>query len=124
MTTTNDPWAGISASTGRYVKWDEPGKQIVGTVTSKTVGTDLQGNPCPELGIRDDHDEDHTVSASQAQLKNALIEAAPQIGDRISIKYVGDEKRDGGKTLKKFEVKTKPAPAAPAAPAVEEDDIF
>lgn len=110
--TSTDPWAEIPASAGNYVKWDEPGKTIVGTVTSKGRGTDLQGQPCPEIGVRTDTGEDHTISASQAALKATLLEKAAeiQIGARIAIKYVGDEKRDGGKTLKRFEVQIKAAP--------------
>lgn len=117
--TSTDPWASIPASGGNYIKWDQPGKTIVGTVTSKSVGTDLQGQPCPQLGIRTDDGDDHTLSASQAALKSMILEAAPNVGDRIAVKYVGDEKRDGGKTLKRFEVQVKAA-----EPAVTATDLI
>lgn len=116
--TTNDPWAGLTAGgNGNFKKWASPGEHIVGTVTAKQVGRDANGEPCPQLIIRTDTGEEVTVTAGQAQLKGRLLELAPNAGDRIAITYTGDERREGGKTLKCFDVQTKPGDGTTAAMA-------
>jgi len=71
------------------------------------------------------------VTAGQVMLARKLSELRPAEGDRIGIQFVRTEKRDGGKTLKHFEVQVAnanpaaaPAAATPQAqPAVAESLI-
>ena len=123
---SNDPWDGLG--NGNYAKWENVGDEITGDVVGKGKGTDLQGQEVPQIVVRLDDEREVTVTASQAQLRAKLMEARPQVGDRIRIKYTNTEKRDAGKTLKHFEVVVKTggakAPVAtPAAVAAAADDF-
>lgn len=115
---SSNEWSDIPAGGGNYAKWAEVGDTVAGEITSKFRGTDMQGNPCPAIVVRADDGSETTISASQAMLKAKMIEASPQVGDRIKVAFVRLEKRDGGKTLKHFEVTVKKA-----APAIAADDF-
>lgn len=108
---SNHPWSEMSTGDGTYVKWDEPGKQIVGTIIELGVGTDINGNSCPQLTIQSNTGE-HIITCSQAQLKSKIISLHQtegiNVGDKIAIVYTGNETRAGGKTLKQFDVSLKP----------------
>lgn len=122
---SNDPWDGLP--NGKYVKWENIGDEVVGDVIGKGIGPDANGQDVPQLTIRKDDGEEVTITAGQAQLKAKLMEARPQIGDRIKIRYEKAEKKDGGKTLKHFEVVVKtggaksPVSKPEAQKAAEED---
>jgi len=90
---------------GDYVKWEAVGDKLVGDVMATEIGQSLQGKPVPQLTIRDDEGTSTIVTCSQARLKAEIMKHKPEVGDRISIAYTGNEKREGGKTLKLFEVK-------------------
>ena len=105
----NDPWDDLPS--GEYVKWSEPGDTVVGVVVSKSIGFDLNQRPCPQLTVRLDDGTDRIVSASQAQLAARLKELRPAVGQKVRIVYTGDERREGGKTLKLFTVDVKGEPA-------------
>jgi len=122
-----DPWDNIPS--GDFVQWEEVGQSLVGDIISKGVSKDFNDNPAPELGIRQDDGTEVLVTAGQAQLKAKLLEARPNVGDRIKITFTQLEKRGGGKTLKHFDVviktggaksKVEPEPAA-AADAADDD---
>lgn len=121
----SDEWDGLP--NGNFAKWETPGDEIVGDVVGKGIGRDLKDNPVPELIIRRDDETEVTVTASQGQLRAKLLEARPQVGDRVKITYTKNEKRDGGKTLKHFDVVVKsggaknPVATPEAAAAAEED---
>jgi len=104
------PWSDMSTGDGAYVRWTEPGQQIVGTIIEIGVGTDLQGNNCPQVTIRT-NDGEHIVTCSQAQLKSKIIAlhqtTGINLGDKIAIVYSGNQTRAGGKTLKEFDVSLK-----------------
>lgn len=103
---------------GDFVKFENSGDKIAGVVEGVTRGQDMNGGPCPQLFIRDDSTgESRTLTASQAQLKTKLSEARPEEGDHVDITFVRSEKRDGGKTLKHFDVKVTRAADRPQAPA-------
>jgi hypothetical protein len=91
-------------SAGNYVKFDDPGDKVVGDIISIRTGTDYNGNPCPELLLRDDEGEEHTLSAGQALLKSALAEQAPQVGDKLFVQYTGEQQLTNGRTAKAFKV--------------------
>lgn len=107
---------------GNYVKFDNPGDAVTGTILAIRKHTFADGKVAAELIIRTDTGEDVTVTAGQIQLARKLAELRPAEGDRIGIRYDSSEKRDGGKTLKHFTVQVQngngqPAPAAQPAPA-------
>lgn len=118
---SNDPWDGLP--NGNFVKWETPGQSVVGKVLGKGVGKDLQGGDVPQMTIQLDDGSEVTVGASQAQLRAKLMEAKPNIGDRVKITFTHTEPRDKGKTLKHFEVLVKKgeAPTPEAAKAAAED---
>lgn len=119
---TNDPWAGITAGGGGdYLKWETVGQSVIGTITAKRAGTDFNGHPCPQMDINTDDGETVTLNAGQAQLKALILDANPQVGDRIAITFSGEEKVEKG-MKKVFDVAVKAGDGttpAPSAPAVE-----
>ena len=108
--------------TGAYVKWDEPGQRIVGDVLEVRVGKSLQGDKVPEYSIRLDSGDEVIVTASQGQLKALCLKERPVAGDRVRITYTGDQRRDGGKTLKLFTLDVTKGGAR--APVMVNDDEF
>lgn len=121
-----DPWDTIPS--GDFHVWEEPGEVLTGDIIGKIIDKDFNNNPCPGLTIRQDDGEEVRLTAGQAQLKAKLLEAKPQVGDRIKITFTGTTKRDGGKTLKEFDVAVKKGGAkskvtAPAPPPADDDDF-
>lgn len=108
---SNDPWAEMPRGDGSYIRWNDPGQQVVGTIVEMGVGNDINGNPCPQLTINTT-DGDVIVTCSQAQLRSKVIEihktVTIRVGDKFAIVYTGNENRAGGKTLKCFDVSHKP----------------
>lgn len=107
--------------TGQFVKWEEPGQQIVGDLVLVEAGQSLQGTKVPQLTIRLDSGEEVIVTASQGQLKALILKEKPLPGDRVRIKFTNTEKRDGGKTLKLFELEVKRGGAKAAVAVASED---
>lgn len=107
---SNDPWSDISRGDGLYQRWTDPGDKVVGTIVEMGIGSDINGNPCPQLTVNTDSG-DVIVTCSQAQLRSKIIEVhrteTLNIGDKIAIVYTGNENRAGGKTLKMFDVQVK-----------------
>ena len=100
------PWDEVDRGAGgQYVKWEEAGQHVKGTVTRIGKGTDLNQNIVPEVDI-DTGDETVTISASQVDLKRKLIDALPQVGDHIVIVFTGTEKVGRG-DMKRFDVAVK-----------------
>jgi hypothetical protein len=116
---TQHPWSDMSTGDGAYARWTEPGQQIVGTILELGVGTDLQGNNCPQLTIRT-NDGEQIVTCSQAQLKSKIIAlhqtTGINVGDKIAIIFTGSQSRAGGKTLKEFDVSLKTSDQLQQAP--------
>lgn len=100
------------AGGGDFVKFDNIGDQIVGTIKEVREGKDYNGNPCPELVLEvSDEGDEKTVTAGQALLKAALAEHAPSVGDRIRITYSGNSQgKPGRNPAKEFTVEVKPGP--------------
>lgn len=91
--------AGVS-----WVRWDEPGKTVIGIVDDVLVGSDFNGNPCPELELST-VDGTVIVTAGQAQLKDAIIALRPEPGDGVEITYTGLTPLPNGRSMKTFKVK-------------------
>lgn len=92
-------------------KFTQPGDEIAGTITAIRVAQ--FASPVPELYIKPPNDVERSVLAGQMILQQKLAEAAPAEGDHIHIKLVRIEPRQGGKTLKHFEVTHTPANGTP-----------
>ena len=115
---TDNIWDDPSLANGDYVKFVDPGDKIVGKIVALSIHQWDDGKPpCPKLTILEDGEsEPRILTAGQAQLKSKLAELRPSVGDRIAIVFRAVEKRDGGRTLKLFDVET--GPSAPVvAPA-------
>jgi hypothetical protein len=102
---------------GNYVTFETPGDQIVGTILAIRKHTFPDGKVAPELIIRKDDGEECTLTAGQVVLSRRLSELRPSEGDRLAVVFTNVEKRDGGKTLKHFDVQV--ANANPAAVAAQ-----
>ena len=130
---TEHPFNNLTASGGGglFVKWEEVGQQVVGTITMMDVVRDhfaaiddKNAAMHPRLTI-DTEMGDQIVTCSQAQLRCKIIEAHQttglEVGDKIAIVYTGIEGLAGGKTMKTFDVvvKTPEAPTPPTAAATK-----
>lgn len=102
---------------GDFVKFEQPGDTITGTIQAVRKHTFADNSVAPQVLIVTDAGEEKTITAGQVQLKRALAEQRPEAGDRITITLTQTEPRPGGKTLKHFSVQVGRAGAAPAAPA-------
>ena len=88
---------------GDYVKFEAVGDSVSGTLLSVGAHKWEDGSVSPKLLI-DTGDGEKTVTAGQIRLKAALAEQRPEAGDKIKITLTQIEKRQGGKTLKHFDV--------------------
>jgi hypothetical protein len=111
---------------GEFVKFENVGDTISGTVNAVRAHRFDDGSVAPQILITTDSGEERTITAGQVRLKTELATQRPEPGDHIKVTFTEVEKRSGGKTLKHFAVEvnrgggapTQPAqPAAPAAPA-------
>lgn len=106
-----------------YVKFENVGDAASGLIISIRAHRFDDGKVVPQILIRDDADgEERTITAGQVRLKAELAEKRPEAGDHIRIALSSIEKRQGGKTLKHFDVavtrgSSTPAAATPAATA-------
>lgn len=99
-----------------YVRWENEGDQIIGEILNVAKHTFEDGKVAPLLVIRTDDGTERTLTAGQVQLATKLAELRPGVGDRIAIVYTRSEKRQGGKTLKHFEVEVKPGTTSASEP--------
>lgn len=97
---------------GEFVKFEQPGDQIAGTITAIRKHRFDDGNVVPQIILTADDGEERTLTAGQVRLKAALAEQRPDVGDHITVVYERQEKRAGGKTLKHFAVTVKRGAAA------------
>lgn len=100
-----------------YVRWETPGDAVTGTVVFITKHTFPDGKVAPQLNIEDADGNVRILTAGQMQLKAKLGELRPEVGDTIYVKFERTEKRDGGKTLKVFDVRVKKGDEQPAKAA-------
>ena len=108
--------------TDDYVKFENVGDTVTGTVLGISIHRWDDGSSCPQLLLDVDGDEVN-LTAGQTRLKRALAEQRPQIGDTITATLTEIEKRAGGKTLKHFDVAVSRGGAKPkAAPAAKPAD--
>ena len=111
-------WDNPALSTGEYVKFVEVGDKIVGKIVARGMHTFPDGKECRKLTILEDGEtEPRILTVGQVKLEAELKKLRPSVGDRIAIVFRELEKRDGGKTMKHFDVEVGPSttPAAPPA---------
>lgn len=119
---SNFRWDDPVFNDGDYVKFNNKGDEVAGTIeeiTSYTFpdkededGKVIKGNTVPVLKLRVGTEQILTVTAGNAHLKEKLISLKPQVGDSIHITYVDDSPTKFGGKKKMFLVKvSKPVPA-------------
>lgn len=103
---------------GEFVKFENPGDSIAGTITAIRSHRFEDGSVAPQVLLTTATGEERTVTAGQVRLKAELVTQRPEVGDHITITHTEVEKRSGGKTLKHFDVRVTRggAPAATTAP--------
>lgn len=74
---------------------------LIGEVVDIDVGTSDYG-PYPLIVIRQDSGEEKAVHAFHTVLANELTRARPQVGERIGIKYLGEQPTKPGSKYKSF----------------------
>lgn len=101
---------------GEFVKFDNIGDTVTGTITAIRKHQFDDGKVVPQLFL-DVDGEERTLTAGQVRLKAALAEQRPDVGDTLTVTLSNVEKRTGGKTLKHFDVSIARGGSTPAAPA-------
>lgn len=97
-------WDDPELSTGGdYIKFDNIGDTVTGTVVAIRVHRWDDGKVSPQV-LLDVAGEEKTITAGQVRLKAALAEQRPEPGDLLTVTLCDVEKRQGGKTLKHFDV--------------------
>ncbi len=97
-------WDDPELSTGGdYIKFDSIGDTVTGTVIAVRVHRWDDGKVSPQV-LLDVAGEEKTITAGQVRLKAALAEQRPEPGDLLTVTLRDVEKRQGGKTLKHFDV--------------------
>ena len=111
-----------------YVKFEEHGDSVTGTVVSVGVKDWDDGSRSPQVFVEVEDGTVKCVTASQVMLKKALAEAKPTPGDLLRVTYTGDgEKKPGRSAAKIFTVDVKrgdPPAASVGASAPANDDPF
>lgn len=116
---TEDVWDDPDLKTTEFYAFDAVGDTASGVIVSVKTHTFDDGKKVPQVLLRDDATgEDKTLTAGQIKLKTELVEKRPRVGDHLRVTYVREEKRNGGKTLKHFDVVITPAGQVPQAAQV------
>lgn len=106
---------------GDFVKFEQPGDSVKGIICAEPGKHEFpDGKKAIKLVIRT-ADGDKTLTAGQVQLASKLTETRPDLGDTVEITYTRSERRDGGKTLKHFDVKVTRGNGASSVPAAAAD---
>jgi hypothetical protein len=93
----------------------EPGDEVVG-VLEGLYEVKLQGEYVPRLKIRRDDGQGVFVIAGQKRLLAELVRHRPVVGDRIRIRYVGEEKAAPGMSPTKLFLVAVNKPGSPDTP--------
>lgn len=105
----------VKPESGEFFKFANVGDTITGYVTALQVKTWPDGSASPQLVLDTPDADGVVVTCGQTQLKAKLHEQRPAVGDQVYIKFTEEEKRQGGKTLKHFDVRVKKVEAKPVA---------
>lgn len=113
---SEDPWADVPS--GDYIKFSEVGDKVVGVVLRIGLGSDFNGNPCPQI-VLDTEDGEKTVNCGQANLKAQVmaLDPRPKAGDKMRITFSETKPAAKGE-LKVFTVEHK------VAEPIKSGDLF
>lgn len=104
-------WSEYAPHSAAMVRWEEPGQQVVGVVQAiRTHVFTPERGPVPLLDIETDDGELVTVAVDKLDLRRQVVDAAPQVGDRIRIRFRDTERRPAG-VAKLFDVQVRRAPS-------------
>lgn len=92
----NDDIDWDSFGSGQFVKFENIGDSVTGTITRVYTGTDFNGNPCPVLDLTTPEGEERTLSCGQANLKAQMRELRPRVTDTITVTFNRTEKAEKG----------------------------
>jgi hypothetical protein len=102
----------VGQTSGTYVKWEEPGDQITGTIVSFNIegGTDFNDNPCPQLVLAT-NEGNVIINGSQANLRRNMTNGAPRLkaGHLCRVAFTGLYETPKGHG-KEFAISVSPAP--------------
>ena len=92
--------------------WDpQPGQKLIGTITGLSTRTSKKGGLYPVMVVKDERGGEHVVSC--ALFADDVITYAPNIGERVGVKFVGPQpRRDGDGNYDKYVVAFEKEPAA------------
>jgi hypothetical protein len=97
---TNVNWDDFSD--GSFIKFENIGDGVKGTIVGVRPSTDFNGNPCPALDLATE-DGDKTLTCGQANLKAQIVGLKPNVGDTIEVRFTHTEKAALG-TKKMFTI--------------------
>lgn len=81
---------------GDYVKFENPGDSVAGTIINLGVKTWQDGDKSARITLDLDSGGTCILTASNAHLQRLLWSAKPQLGDHIMVRFDGEEKAGGG----------------------------
>lgn len=98
-----------------YIRFENVGDEITGTITSITKRTFADGKNAAEFTL-DTPRGLKRMTASQSQLQRLMWNQKPDLGDTITVRFDSLEKMAGGMTRKLFtlRVQRRGEPAKPA----------
>lgn len=120
-------WEPFKGGTGEFVKFEQIGDEIVGTIVAIRKHTfDKDKGEVVLLDIEPKAGGEHvTLACDKVDLRIKLAEIGPQVGDLLAVKFVDTERTPNG-TKKVFAVKHKegerPAEVDPFAGSPQYDD--
>lgn len=90
-------WDNPDFAGGEFYTFTDVGDSVTGVmVGAPRTGTDFNGNPCPEITLRNPAGIDTKVTLAQAQLKAKALKAKPVEGDTVTLTFTGEEKAAKG----------------------------
>lgn len=118
-------WSAHKGGTGEFVKFEQPGDSVTGTVVAIREHTfDKDKGPVPLIDIAPRAGGDTvTLSVDKVDLKFKLAELEPQVGDDLRVKFTDTEKTPNG-TKKVFEIQHRRAEPKPVAEPEYDDSPF
>lgn len=102
---------------GEFVSFENVGDTVSGTVNALRTHRFDDGKVVPQILLTTDDGDERTLTAGQVRLKAEMAAQRPEVGDHIKVTFSQLEKRQGGKTLKHFDVVVTRGGGAPAASA-------
>ena len=102
-------------------KFTEKGQELYGTVEKVAIDIITDYGKASLIEVNDEDEGLVTLWLSQAQLKRGLVNGGNPLGrqviegDIVYIRFDGETKLDGGRTMKNFSVNLKAAEPVPAS---------